>query len=62
MGDYSDDVDVTVADDVTSTISTFDAFVQNRSNYNILTSVLSAGDYRSYVLQENMIDHIMVSN
>lgn len=62
LGDYNDDVDVTVADDVASTVSTFDAFVQDTSNYNILTSILSAGDYRSYVLRENMIDHIMVSN
>lgn len=62
LGDYNDDVDVTVADDVSSTVSTFDAYVQDTVNYNILTRILSEGDYRSYVFRENMIDHITVSN
>jgi endonuclease I/chitodextrinase len=62
MGDYNDDVDFTVASDVSSTVSTFEAYVNDTENYNILTSVLSDNDYRSYVFSENMIDHIMVSD
>ena len=62
LGDYNDDVDFTVADEVSSTVSTFDAYVQDTVNYKILTKVLSEGDYRSYVFRENMIDHITVSD
>ncbi|MBU2996697.1 endonuclease [Cellulophaga baltica] len=61
MGDYNDDVDFTVASDVSSAVSTFEAYVNDPTNYNILTSVLSDNNYRSYVFSENMIDHIMVS-
>ena len=62
LGDYNDDIDVTVADNVSSTVSTFEKYVSDPTNYTIVTSTLSAGDYRSYVFRENMIDHIMVSN
>jgi endonuclease/exonuclease/phosphatase family metal-dependent hydrolase len=62
LGDYNDDVDETVADGINTTISSYQAYVGDASNYNIVTSVLSAGGYRSYVFRENMIDHITVSN
>ncbi|WP_338358581.1 endonuclease [Yeosuana marina] len=62
LGDYNDDVDETVADNVSTTISTYEKYVNDFANYNIVTSALSAEDYRSYVFRENMIDHIMVSN
>ncbi|CAH8293345.1 endonuclease I [Mariniflexile fucanivorans] len=62
LGDFNDDVDFTVADNVSTTVSTFDKYVVDPTNYTIVTSALSAGDYRSYVFRENMIDHIMVSN
>jgi exonuclease III len=61
VGDYNDDVDVTVAD-VSTTVSTYQCFVDDPSDYNIVTSVLSENGYRSYVTEENMIDHILVSN
>tara|TARA_R110002051_G_scaffold15064_2_gene47620 strand:+ start:7428 stop:13370 length:5943 start_codon:yes stop_codon:yes gene_type:complete len=62
LGDYNDDIDFTVADNVTTTITTYDEYVNDPLNYTFVTSTLSANDYRSYVFRENMIDHIMVSN
>ena len=62
LGDYNDDVDVTVADVSPITTSTFEAYVNDSDNYNVLTSVLSDAGKRSFVSYENMIDHITVSN
>lgn len=62
LGDYNDDVDETVADDVSSTLSTYEAFVADTTNFDILTDVLSEQGLRSYAFQENVIDHILVSN
>ena len=61
MGDYNDDVDVTVAD-VTTTISTYDEYVVDMTNYDIVTDALSQAGLRSFVFRENMIDHIGISN
>jgi len=62
VGDYNDDVDVTVSNVFPITDSSFKSYVDDSDNYNILTSVLSDQGFRSYVTYENMIDHIMVSN
>jgi len=62
LGDYNDDVDVTVADDVLSTVSTYESYVNDTVNYNIVSSTLSDQGYRSYAFRENMIDHIMISD
>ncbi len=62
IGDYNDDVDVTVADGINTTVTTYDAFVQDTQNYDILTATLSEQGFRSYAFRENMIDHISVSN
>ncbi|MDX5586420.1 MAG: T9SS type A sorting domain-containing protein [Aureibaculum sp.] len=61
MGDYNDDVDVTVAD-VSTTISTYDEYVMDMTNYDIVTDALSQAGLRSFVFRENMIDHIGISN
>ena len=61
LGDYNDDVDVTVADVATST-STYTSYIQDKVNYNIVTGALSAGGFRSFVSRDNMIDHISISN
>jgi len=61
LGDYNDDVDETVAD-IPSTVSSYEAYVSDAVNYDILTSILSDGGFRSYVFRENMIDHITVSD
>ncbi|NMH86381.1 T9SS type A sorting domain-containing protein [Flavivirga sp. Y03] len=61
LGDYNDDVDVTVAD-VATTLTSYDEYVTDTTNYNVVTSALSAGGFRSFVSRENMIDHIAISN
>ncbi|RKS50548.1 putative secreted protein (Por secretion system target) [Gillisia mitskevichiae] len=62
LGDYNDDVDVTVADGINTTVSTYQAYVNDTENYNILTAILSEQGFRSYAFRENMIDHIMVTS
>jgi exonuclease III len=61
FGDYNDDVDETVAD-ISSTISSFDAYVNDTARYQIVTDTLSEQGFRSFVFRENMIDHITISN
>ncbi|WP_340063318.1 T9SS type A sorting domain-containing protein [Ascidiimonas aurantiaca] len=61
LGDYNDDVDQTVAN-ITSTISSFEEYVNDTADYTIVSDVLSAGGFRSFVFRENMIDHIAISN
>ncbi len=61
LGDFNDDVDETVAD-IPSTISSYEVYINDTVNYDIISSVLSDGGFRSFVFRENMIDHIVVSN
>ncbi|UZR98581.1 T9SS type A sorting domain-containing protein [Chondrinema litorale] len=61
LGDYNDDVDVTVAD-ISSTLTSYEAFVNDTDNYSIKTASLSNSGFRSYVFRENMIDHITLSD
>ncbi|WP_372756777.1 fibronectin type III domain-containing protein [Mariniflexile sp.] len=62
LGDYNDDLDETVADNVSSTMSTYFKYTADSENYNMVTKALSDQGFRSYVFQENMIDHIAISN
>ncbi|WP_205502900.1 T9SS-dependent choice-of-anchor J family protein [Rufibacter psychrotolerans] len=62
LGDYNDDVDVTVADITSTTASTYQAFAQDGARYTFATLPLSQAGLRSYVARENVIDHIMYSN
>jgi endonuclease I/chitodextrinase/exonuclease III len=61
LGDYNDDVDFTVSS-VPTTVSTYEAYVNDSANFNVVTKTLSEAGFRSYVTYENMIDHITVSN
>jgi len=61
LGDYNDDVDITVAD-VTTTVSSYDDYVLDMTNYTIVSKALSEAGLRSFVSRENMIDHIAISN
>ncbi|NER15618.1 endonuclease [Spongiivirga citrea] len=61
LGDYNDDVDVTVAD-ITSTVTSYEEYVADGINYEIVTSILSENGFRSFVARENLIDHISVSD
>ena len=62
LGDFNDDVDETVADNVNTTVTSYEAYVNDAANYHVVSATLSARNFRSYVFRENMIDHIMVSN
>ena len=62
LGDYNDDVDVTVADGINTTVSTYQAYINDTENYYILTAILSEQGFRSYAFRENMIDHITVTS
>ncbi|WP_233378925.1 endonuclease/exonuclease/phosphatase family protein [Maribellus sp. CM-23] len=62
LGDYNDDVDVTVADITSTTASSYESYVADADNYKALTGVLSENGFRSYVFETDMIDHISVSN
>ena len=61
LGDYNDDVDETVAD-VSSSVTSYESFVNDTANYSTVTDILSEKNCRSYVTRENMIDHITLSN
>jgi endonuclease I/chitodextrinase len=61
LGDYNDDVDFTVSN-VPTTVSTYEAYVNDAANYRVVTQTLSEQGFRSYATFENMIDHITVSN
>ncbi|MGO4820742.1 MULTISPECIES: endonuclease [unclassified Flavobacterium] len=61
LGDYNDDVDQTVSS-VPTTVSTFEAYVNDAANYTVVTKELSDAGFRSYATYENMIDHITLSN
>ncbi len=63
MGDYNDDLDFTVAD-VSTTVTTYDKFIQDDANYSFPTLALSEAGYRTYVVgnYNDMIDHIMITN
>ncbi|MEM6361372.1 MAG: endonuclease/exonuclease/phosphatase family protein [Bacteroidota bacterium] len=61
LGDYNDDVDFTVAD-IASTLTSYEVFVTDTTNYNPVTVSLSEAGFRSFVFRENVIDHITISN
>jgi len=61
VGDYNDDVDETVAD-VSTTVTTYQVYVDDLTNYSFPTRALSDANFRSYVFYPNIIDHIMLTN
>ena len=60
-GDYNDDLDETVAN-VATTISTYNAFINDPSHYNLFTLGLSKAGAKSDVSFSDMIDHISGSD
>ncbi len=61
LGDFNDDIDVTVAD-ITSTTSSYEVYINDPTNYNLATLPLSTAGLRSFVFRENVIDHILLSS
>lgn len=61
LGDYNDDVDLTVAN-IPSAESTYKSIVDDVSRFRVVTTRLSDMNFRSYLTRRNVIDHITISN
>lgn len=61
LGDYNDDVDEPVAEEVSSDFSPYEIFVED-PEYRVATLSLSEAGFRSYVFRDNMIDHLTISD
>ncbi|RAU81805.1 T9SS type A sorting domain-containing protein [Pontibacter arcticus] len=57
LGDYNDDVDVSIGGGTT----TYNPFVSS-DNFKTVTASLSEAGLRSFITQDNVIDHITISN
>jgi endonuclease/exonuclease/phosphatase family metal-dependent hydrolase len=62
VGDFNDDVDETVSVITSTKESSYKKYVDDTERWQALTKTLSDDGYRSYVSQENVIDHILISN
>jgi endonuclease/exonuclease/phosphatase family metal-dependent hydrolase len=62
VGDYNDDVDETVSVITSTKESSYKKYVDDTKNYQVITKALSDNGFRSFVSQNNVIDHIMISN
>ncbi len=66
LGDYNDDLDETVADTGAATVpdsgeSSFFKFMNDTENYRGTTLPLSEAGLRSFIFNENVIDHITIN-
>jgi hypothetical protein len=61
-GDFNDDVDETVVSGISTKESSYKKYVDDTENWQVLTKTLSDNGYRSYISQDNVIDHIAISN
>ncbi len=61
-GDFNDDVDETVSVISSTKESSYKKYIDDAERWQALTKALSDDGYRSYVSQENVIDHILISN
>ncbi|MFA0960974.1 DUF5689 domain-containing protein [Roseivirga sp. BDSF3-8] len=61
LGDYNDDVDEPVLDEATTEPSPYEIFV-NDPDYKVVTKSLSEAGLRTFVFQDNVIDHITISD
>lgn len=62
VGDYNDDVDETVSEIISTKESSYKKFMDDTKNYQAITKSLSDNGVRSYLSQNNVIDHITVSD
>lgn len=61
-GDYNEDADETVATITSTKNSSFKAIVDDASRYRVVTKILSDNGFRTFVSQENIIDHLTISD
>lgn len=62
LGDYNDDLDVTITDGVIPNTTSYSVFTGDPSNFTPLTLPLSLAGKKSTVSHDNVIDHVIASN
>ncbi len=61
-GDFNDDVDENVVAGISTKESSYKKFVDDTENWQAITKTLSDNGYRTYIGEDNVIDHILISN
>ncbi len=62
LGDFNDDLDVTIADGVVPNTTSYSSFTGDPANFFSPTLALSLANYASTVSYSDMIDHVYLSN
>ncbi|RPD47809.1 T9SS C-terminal target domain-containing protein [Hymenobacter sediminis] len=62
LGDFNDDLDQTITAGITPAVSSYQAFVDDVTNYQALTLPLSLAKKKSTASYDDIIDHVVVSN
>ena len=62
LGDYNDDLDLTITAGITPPVTSYSAFTNDAVNFSALTLPLSLAGKKSTVSFNDVIDHVMVSN
>jgi endonuclease/exonuclease/phosphatase family metal-dependent hydrolase len=62
VGDYNDDVDETVSEITSTKESSYKKFIDDAKNYQSVSKSLSDNGVRSYLSQNNVIDHVIISD
>lgn len=62
LGDFNDDLDVTITDGIVPNTTSYVAFTTDLTNYTSATLPLSLGGKKSTVSFDNVIDHVVLSS
>jgi hypothetical protein len=62
LGDFNDDLDVTVAGSIPGNVTSYETYNNDPAHFNMLTRVLSDTGQKSTVGFSDMIDHVIASN
>lgn len=62
LGDFNDDLDVTITDGITPNTTSYSAFTTDNANFFAPTLALSLAGKKSTVSYNDVIDHVVVSN
>lgn len=62
LGDYNDDLDVTITAGITPPVTSYSIFTNDADNFTAVTLPLSLADKKSTVSYNDVIDHVTVSN
>ena len=62
LGDFNDDLDVTITDGITPNTTSYVAFTTDNTNFSLPTLPLSLAGKKSTVSYNDVIDHVVLSN